>query len=69
MKLGEVQVQGPPAPLTASGSEMTSALLEDGDGDGDGVDKKLCCCILCCMLCYRRCCGVIIVSCMYTRAI
>ena len=65
MKLGEVQVQGPPAsPTRAQGSEMTSALLMEEDG-GEGGKRKRCCCILCCRLCYRRCCGVIIVS-MYS---
>ena len=59
VKLGEVEVEGPPASPT-HGSEMTSALLlEEG---GEGGKRKLCCCILCCGLCYRRCCGVIIVS-------
>ena len=59
MKLGEVEVQGPPASPTR-GSEMTSALLlEEG---GEGSKGKLCCCVLCCGVCYRRCCGVIIVS-------
>ena len=59
VKLGEVQVQGPPASPTR-GTEMTSALLMEEDG-GEG-DRKLCCCVLCCRLCYRRCCGVIVVS-------
>ena len=59
VKLGEVQVQGPPASPTR-GTGMTSALLMEEDG-GEG-DRKLCCCVLCCRLCYRRCCGVIVVS-------
>ena len=57
VKLGEVEVQGPPAP-PAGGSGMTSPLLEE---ESEGESKKPGCCKLCCFICYQRCCGVIIV--------